>query len=95
MGQPIGDSILTEQIFGEFDDFRLQDTSYVKHENKIYYFKRIYNFDHKKNVSSLQENLPIKDLAESRLQLFSFDFVTQQEKELNCEFLEYNEKDLQ
>lgn len=79
MGQPIGLPILTEQIFGDFDDYRLQDTSYVKHENKIFFFKRIFNFNAKKNGSSLQENLPIKDLAESKLQLFCFDLATEKQ----------------
>ena len=35
--------ILVEQVFGEFGDFRLYDTSLIKNQGFVYYFKRIFN----------------------------------------------------
>ena len=35
--------ILVEQVFGDFGDFRLYDTSLIKNQEFVYYFKRIFN----------------------------------------------------
>ena len=35
--------ILVEQVFGDFSDFRLYDTSIIKHNDKVYYFKRLFS----------------------------------------------------
>ena len=42
VGEKKNDPILVEQVFGNFDEFRLYDTSYLHFEDKVYYFKRIF-----------------------------------------------------
>jgi len=31
-----------EQVFGQFDESRLYDTSYLHYKDKVYYFKRLF-----------------------------------------------------
>jgi hypothetical protein len=33
---------LVEQIFGNFDEFRLYDTSFLHFKDKVFYFKRVF-----------------------------------------------------
>jgi len=47
------DPILVEQVFGQFDDCNLYDTSTLRYKNKIYFFKRIFNG----NVGSIDKIL--------------------------------------
>ena len=42
MGGAIGDPVLVEQVFGNFDDYRLYDTSLIQNNGKLFYFKRLY-----------------------------------------------------
>ena len=42
MGNAIGDPVLVEQVFGNFDNYRLYDASILQNDAMLYYFKRIY-----------------------------------------------------
>lgn len=41
-GQPLIDPILLEQVFGSFDSFRIYDGSFLHHNGKLYFFKRLF-----------------------------------------------------
>ena len=42
-GQKLDDPILIEQVYGQFDDFRIYDVSFLQYKDNIYYFKRLHN----------------------------------------------------
>ena len=39
-GEKKNEPILVEQIFGDFNEFRIYDTSFLHYGDKVYYFKR-------------------------------------------------------
>lgn len=41
-GQALDDPILVEQVYGEFDSYRLYDISTLHYKESLYFFKRIY-----------------------------------------------------
>ena len=79
--------ILVEQVFGNFDDYNLYDTSTLRYNNKIYFFKRIFEGDQKQIDKILNpskrdnyQNDGYQSAAglgingiESKLQLYSYD----------------------
>lgn len=44
-GEPLGDPVLVEQVFGSFENYRLYDTSVLHRGRKLYYFKRLFKED--------------------------------------------------
>jgi len=69
---------LVEQIFGNFDDFRLYDTTHLQYEEKVYYFKRLFNEKTPLDGDSMNS---YAEGIESTLQLFSYNLITGKEKE--------------
>ena len=41
-GRPQMEPILLEQVFGTFDSFRIYDGSFLHHNGKLYFFKRLF-----------------------------------------------------
>lgn len=41
-GNELDDPILVEQVYGNFDSYRLYDISTLHYKDSLYYFKRIY-----------------------------------------------------
>lgn len=51
--------ILVEQVFGDFDQVRLYDVSYVQKKEKLYFFKR-----HFVNPEEYDDNGQLRDLED-------------------------------
>lgn len=49
-GRPRMEPILLEQVFGTFDSFRIYDGSFLHHDGKLYFFKRLF-LDQRQNRS--------------------------------------------
>ena len=41
-GEKLDDPLLIEQVYGNFDDFRLYDISCLQYEENLYFFKRMH-----------------------------------------------------
>ena len=95
-GKAKNEQILVEQVFGNFDDFRLYDTAHVHFKDKIYFFKRLFNEQNPDKSPQMAENSneSLTEGVESTLQLFSFNLKDGTEKELENFFLdEFDETD--
>jgi hypothetical protein len=55
-----------EQVFGDFSDFRLYDTSIIKNNDKVYYFKRLFT-DKEPNAEGEEEEEVSDYITESTL----------------------------
>ena len=62
-GEPKKNPILTEQVFGNFDEFRLYDTTHIHYEDKVYYFKRIF-IEPDDEFNEVSKNIESLDLAD-------------------------------
>lgn len=84
--------ILVEQVFGDFDQVRLYDTSYVQKKEKLYFFKRHFvnpeEYDENGQLKELEEEVEEWDLnnpygvhlQNSNLTLHEYDFKNSKEK---------------
>ena len=48
----MGDPILVEQVYGNFDQYRIYDISTLHYQDKLYYFKRIHQEDEALNENN-------------------------------------------
>ena len=78
--------ILTEIVFGKFDDYRLYDSSTIQNDRYVYYFKRLFKdntgFDQgkaDKRSGDFSNNTKVGGDDRSTLQLFVFDLMTKEE----------------
>ena len=80
--------ILVEQVFGDFDQVRLYDTSYIQNQEKLYFFKRHFQTPEDLLENGLEEvenewdhnNPQGFHMQNSCLFLHEYDFKNQKEK---------------
>lgn len=69
----MSDPILMEQVIGQFEDHKLYEVSITQFDGKIYYFKKMFGYG--SSLINLEGGT-----STDRLQLFSFDLDTCEEK---------------
>lgn len=83
--------ILVEQVFGNFDQVRLYDTSYVQNKEKIYFFKRHFIDPEEYGEDGIQrkpteeeidelDSRGVSQIQNSILILHEYDFKNSKEK---------------